>query len=202
VDIASVVISVNKSVTIVLSVLVEDIEIVVDSKSTVLLLCSVIPSLVDDTISTEFDTLSLLAILAVLGEKVISGDVAIDSEEISFTVLTSNVEDISIVVGFVVDISVVVSNSVDRSLIVDILGLSVTSVLENINLVSGICLFFRLLDGVVEDIFCIGVDIALTLTETVVPCSPFTESVVTIEFSMFVVISTFIEVVLSSVSLA
>lgn len=203
VDIASVVMSVVKSVTIVLSVLVEDIEIVVDSALMVLSFCLVLVSLVDVKISIGVDAFSVLAVISVgivvlLDENIISEDVRVDAEDISVIVLISVVEDISIVVGFVVDISVDTSNVVDSS-VVDMLGSSVvSSLLENINLVSGICLLFRLLGGVVVIFICTGVDIS---TKIVVSCSPFVKSVVVIfDSSMFVVISTFVKVILSLVA--
>jgi hypothetical protein len=64
-DIASVLVSVIESDTIVLSVSVEDIEAVVNSIGVVLSLFSVLESAVDDEISTEDDIFPLLVIVSV-----------------------------------------------------------------------------------------------------------------------------------------
>jgi len=61
-DIASVLVSVIESDTIVLSVSVEDIETVVNSIGVVLSLFSVLESAVDDEISTEDDILVIVSV--------------------------------------------------------------------------------------------------------------------------------------------
>lgn len=224
-EIASVLVSVIESDTVVLSVSVEDIDTVVKSIEVVLSLFSVLETADDDEISTEDDIFPSLVIVSVWSVSVWdvivvgSGDIDGDADETGVTVSTiekiSIVVGMSIVVGSVVEISVVDISVVDISVVeimvedskvldksFEMLGIFVVLALGNLSWASKMaCLFLRLVGEVVVIEFSFfSVDVAFISEGTVLPFSVFIESVVNLidSSSNFIVFFESVSVILSS----